>query len=189
MKIDGYAIICRNDCIADAEGRLPPALMNEADWQYFQAGLDKSDLVIVGRRSHEAAPNARNRPRLILSRAVAGLMRKADGWWWNPDQLPWLDVTDRLSLAGKRLAVPGGQAVFDRFLAIGFTAFHLSRAGNAFLPGGRKIFSGLGAGLGAEELLRARGLVPRPARVLDPANDITLTLFAPRETDSPGEPG
>lgn len=187
--IHGYAIVCRNDCIADADGRLPPDLMNDADWQHFQNELDLSDLVIVGRGSHEAAPNAKKRPRLILSRSSSGLARATDGWWWNPDLVPWPEVVDRLDLAGKRLAVPGGQAVFDRFLAIGFATFHLSQAGNAFLAGGRKVFAGVTGDISAETVLRGAGLRPGPAQVLDAGSNITLRVFAAPDVAAGGRSG
>ena len=43
-----YAIVCRNDCIADAEGGMPAALKNDADWAYFQAEL--TDAAALGTR-------------------------------------------------------------------------------------------------------------------------------------------
>jgi hypothetical protein len=66
-RLHGYAIISDDDCIADAYGQFPDALRNEADWDYFQAQLDRADLILLGRRSHEAAPNAKRRLRMIMS--------------------------------------------------------------------------------------------------------------------------
>ena len=64
LEIHGYAIVSDDDRIADASGAMPEALRNEADWAYFQAGLDAADWVALGRASHEAAPNLRRRRRL-----------------------------------------------------------------------------------------------------------------------------
>jgi hypothetical protein len=175
--IHGYAIVCNEDCIADSENTLPPALMNDADWQYFQAELDKAAIVVLGRASHEATPNTKQRRRLILSRQVRGLTQKADGWWWNPAHLAWADVADRLALGNQRVGVPGGQVAFDLFLRIGFAAFHLSRAEKVTLVGGRKVFSGVGLSQSAEQILVEGGLQPEAKRIIDAAADVTLTVF------------
>jgi hypothetical protein len=177
MNIHGYAILSRNDCIADARGHLPAALMNDADWRYFQDELDLADLVIVGRASHEAAPNSKMRNRLILSRRVDGLQQLADGWWWNPDAVAWPAVIERLDLVGRRLAVPGGQAVFDYFLAIGFAAFHLSRALDVVVDNGRKVFGSGNQGISAEAALLGAGLEPRQPVVIDADAQVTLKIF------------
>ena len=42
---------------------------------------------------------------------------------------------------GGRVSVPGGQGVFDLFLALGYDAFHLSRAESVMLPDGVPVFS------------------------------------------------
>src|SRR5687767_627922 len=89
VEIHGYAIVSRDDRIADAGGATPEALRNEADWSYFQAELDRASLTVLGRLGHEANPNAKRRPRLIVSSSAAGLERRPDGWWWNPAVMPW----------------------------------------------------------------------------------------------------
>src|SRR5271169_3255695 len=45
QEIHGYAIVSDDDRIADASGGMPTTLRNEADWAYFQAELDRADLV------------------------------------------------------------------------------------------------------------------------------------------------
>lgn len=178
MNIHGYAIVSHDDCIADASGVLPKALMNDADWAYFQAELDRAAIVVLGRASHMATPNSKGRRRLILSRRGAGLHEDREGWWWNPDRVKWPDVVERLDLAQARIAVPGGQAAFDLFLHIGFAAFHLSRAPRVSLPAGRKLFSGLAAHETVEMRLLAHGLKPGVTRLIDPAEAVSLTLFS-----------
>lgn len=175
--IHGYAIVSDDDRIADASGLMPKALMNDADWRYFQDELDRADLVVVGRASHEATPNARNRKRLILSRSVTGLRMKADGVWWNPTDLPWDDVVEELGLRQARIAVPGGQVAFDLFLGLGFTAFHLSRAHGVCLPGGRPIFGQVLQGNTADAILLRAGLEPGPVQIIDPEASVSLTVF------------
>ena len=116
IEVHGYAIVSNDDRIADAAGAMPAALRNEADWAYFQAGLDRADWVAIGRASHEATPNVKGRRRIVLSRAARGLERRADGLWWNPRERRFADVMAELAPGGARVAVPGGQAAFDVFL-------------------------------------------------------------------------
>ena len=166
LEIHGHAIVSRDDRIADAAGFMPESLRNDADWAHFQSELDRADLVALGRLSHEAAPKARGRRRLVISRSAAGLEKRADAWWWRPDALPWPEVTARLLPTGGRVAVPGGQGVFELFLELGFAAFHLARAERVTLPGGRGLFRGAEAGEPAERVLRRAGLAPRSRTII-----------------------
>jgi hypothetical protein len=178
IEIHGFAIISRDDRIADAAGVLPEALRNEADWTYFQAGLDRADWVALGRASHEAAPNVRGRRRLIVSRRARGLETRDDGMWWRPEAVGFDEVAARLLPDGGRLAVPGGQGVFELFLRLGFSEFHLARAEGVTLPGGRGIFAGTEGGEPADLALRRAGLAPGPKRWLDEAAGVSLAVYA-----------
>ncbi len=177
--IHGYAIVSADDRIADAAGAMPAALRNDADWAYFQAELDRADLVAIGRASHEATPNVKRRRRLVLSRAARALERRADAWWWNPQARSWPEVAAELLPQGGRVATPGGQAAFDVFLGLGFAGFHLSRAPGVRLPGGRGLFAACETGVPAAAVLRAAGLEPGETRTIDPIANVTLTLWRP----------
>jgi hypothetical protein len=177
IEIHGYAIVSDDDRIADATGATPAALRNDADWEYFQAELDRAALVVLGRLGHEANPNVRNRPRLVMSGSVAALERREDAWWWNPAGLPWPDAVGVVAPTGGRVAVPGGRRVFDFFLEIGYTAFHLSRAEGILVPGGVPLFSACCAGERAESVLARSGLVVGESRTIDPAVPVTLTVW------------
>lgn len=176
IEIHGYAIASRDDRIAGVDGRTPDALRNEADWAYFQRELDQADIVAIGRLGHEANPNPRRRRRLVLSRSAKGLERRADAWWWNPERLAWAEAHAALLPAGGRVAVPGGRDVFDLFLAIGYDAFHLSRAERVTLGAGRAVFSACERG-GAAAVLTGAGLSAGAVQVLDAAADVTLTVW------------
>jgi hypothetical protein len=179
VEIHGYAIVSDNDCIADASGRTPEALRNEADWAYFQAELNKSTVTVLGRLGHEANPNPKGRLRMILSSSSPGLERRADGWWWDPGKLPWDEAIRTVLPEGGRVAVPGGRQVFDLFLEIGYDAFHLTRAEGTHVPDGVPVFSACQAGRRAEMILSERGLAPGEHQVLDPAGGITLAIWRP----------
>ncbi len=137
----GLAIVSQDDCIADAQGNMPEVLRNDADWALFQSELDQASLTVLGRLGHEAHGNAKQRRRMIVSSRSSGLEERADGLWWNPDLLDWPTALARAVPEGGLIAVPGGQAVFDLFLGIGFDRFHLTRAHGVEVPGGRPLFS------------------------------------------------
>jgi hypothetical protein len=176
-RLIGYAIVSADDRIADADGRFPEALRNDADWAHFQAGLDAAALTLLGRRSHEASPNVKGRRRLVMSRSSAGLEERADGWWWNPEVVTLGEALGSLLPDGGSVAVPGGRDVFDLVGAAGFSAFHLARATRVTLPGGRGLFAACESGTPAETVLAAGGLRAGPTRVLDEAAGVTLTVW------------
>jgi hypothetical protein len=176
-EIHGYAIVSDDDRIADAGGVMPKALHNEADWAYFQAELDRADLIALGRASHEATPNPKGRRRLVLSRSAHGLEARADGWWWNPEAAAWPEVAASLVAPGGRVGVPGGQAAFELFLKIGFAAFHLSRARSVALPGGRGLFEACERGIPAEQILSGAALRAGETIAIDEAARVELTVW------------
>lgn len=156
---------------------MPACLMNDADWACFQLEMDLSDLVVLGRASHEATANIRGRRRVVMSRQVQDLEERTDGWWWNPDGMDWTRALSALPGPKQRIAVPGGQSAFDLFLKIGFTSFHLSRATKAHLPGGRRVFSSVASGMPPELQLEASGLVVTDRQVIDPVAGVELAVF------------
>jgi hypothetical protein len=175
-RIHGHAIISADGCIADGEGRMPAALRNPADWRRFQAALDASDVVVLGRRSHELTPNPKGRRRLVLSSRVAGLDLHADALWWNPAMVPLSEALAAIAPQGLA-AVVGGQPVFDWFLAAGYDEFHLARAARVHLPGGTLLFTAMTDGAEPKDLLAASGLVSGPREALDPPNGVSLTVW------------
>jgi hypothetical protein len=90
---------------------------------------------------------------------------------------PWSEASARLLPTGGRVAVPGGQGVFDLFLAIGYDAFHLTRAHGVRLGAGRRLFSACDAGYSAEAVLRGAGLEPDPPVTIDAKADVALTVW------------
>lgn len=177
VSLHGFAIISDDDCIADKRGRFPDALRNDADWAYFQAALDKADLTLLGRRSHEASPNVKQRRRLIMTRSVAALEARADGIWWNPAGLALAEALEQLLPKGGEVGVAGGQDVYDQVGPARFTTFHLARAVGRLLPGGRGLFSACERGIPAENVLEDGGLVPDDLIWLDELAHVSLTVW------------
>ncbi len=181
IDIHGYAIVSDDDKIAAADGLTPVSLRNEKDWNYYQRALANSDLVVLGRRSHELEPNDRGDPRLVLSREGAGLEQRGDAWWWDSSRVSWEDAVGRVLPNGGEVAVSGGQVAFDLFLAIGFEAFHLSRAKGVKLPGGRGVFSACDRGVPAETVLAEGGLSISQTIPLDPEHCVTMNVWRKRK--------
>lgn len=176
-RLIGHAIVSADDRIADATGATPPALRNEADWNRFQAALDSAAVTVLGHLGHEANPNPKGRNRLVLSSSAAGVERRADAWWWNPAQASLADALALAAPTGGVVAVPGGRRVFDLFLGIGFDEFHLARAARVELADGIPLFSTIGPGRTAADVLVAHGLRPGTSETLDPAAGVSLTVW------------
>ncbi len=184
-RFEGHAIVSADDRIADASGRTPAALRNAADWQRFQRELDRAAVVALGRIGHAHNPNAAGRPRLVLSSAARGVERRGDAWWWNPAEADLDAALAAAAPSGGLVAVPGGQRVFDLFLAVGYDAFHLARAGGVVLGAGPRVFSACRPDHPAEAVLAAHGLTPGEHEEIDPAAGVSVTVWSAR---SAGEP-
>ncbi len=174
FTLTGHAIVSADGMIALADGSMPDGLRVDADWQAFQAALDKSVLVILGRKGHARHPNP-GRPRLVLTGAVQTLAKDPDdplAHLWNPAGMPFASLLDALQIRGGDIAITGGQGVFDYF-APAFTTFLLSEVHNLVLPGGTACFSD---GHPRQVLARS-GLVPAHVRPLVAEGEATATLW------------
>jgi len=140
--VEGHAIVSEDGMIADAEGRMPAGLRNEADWLLFQAALDQAAMVVLGRLGHERHPN-RGRRRLVLTRRVAGLAadpRDPRATFWNPVDMAIEMALDRLGIADGVLAITGGTGAFGLFLPL-YDRFVLSEVRGLRIPGGTPCFT------------------------------------------------
>jgi dihydrofolate reductase len=168
LRVVGYAIVSADDMIADAEGRMTPGIINEADQRFFADGLDRADIVVHGSNSQEQQQNSPRRQRLILTRRIAALgphPSNPKALLWNPDGATFEDACAAVGVTHGVAAVIGGTEVFGLFLPR-YDAFHLTRAARAFIPGGRPVFPGIPPRT-AEELLQRHGLHPGTTRMLD----------------------
>lgn len=185
LRIEGYAVVSEDDRIADVAGDMPPSLKSDAEWDFFQAGLDAADVTVLGRRSHDVTPNPKQRRRLVMSKAprppCSGTMPQTVAW--NPDRMALVDALASFGRPVAHLAVAGGQGIFDHFLQgpHRYSAFHLSRMRGVSLPGGIAVFGDIGRmGLSADTVLQRAGYVPGPLRQLDRlAHVVTWTPHLP----------
>jgi dihydrofolate reductase len=178
LRVEGFAIVSADGMIADAARHMPDSIKNDADQKFFQGSLDQAAAVVHGRHSHEGGPRADQRRRLILTRhtdAIAPDGKHPRALLWNPAGASLEDALRELGVSDGMVAIIGGPEVFGMFLPR-YDAFHLSRAARARLPGGRPVFPQVPERT-PEELLTSHGLRPGPQRVLDAAQDVTLTTW------------
>lgn len=140
--IEGHAIVSVDGMIAAADGSMPDALRNDADWRLFQAALDRAAVVVLGRLGHDRHPNP-GRRRLVLTRSVADIAddsRDALAKLWNPTGIDIASVLNRLGISEGVIAVTGGTGTFDLFLPY-YDRFVLSEVRELELENGIPCFS------------------------------------------------
>jgi dihydrofolate reductase len=179
-RVEGFVIVSTDGMIADANGEMPPAIRNDADQSFFQAGLDGVAVVVHGRHSHEGGPRSARRKRVILTRQIAALApdpSHPDSMLWNPAGA-MLEVAIAAVGAGDgSIGVIGGTEVFSMFLPL-YDAFHLSRAAHATIPAGRPVFGQVGPSATPEDVLTQHGLKPGGRRELDASAGVTVVTWA-----------
>jgi dihydrofolate reductase len=143
MWVHGHAIVGADARMTDAAGRMPEVLRFEADWVRFQAALDRADVALIGRRTHEAAPNVARRARVVVTGNPTCSLGDDRALAFDPaaGELATL-LTARFGPAA-HVAVVGGTDVFELAgRALGYDAFDLTVAPAARLDGGRSVFEG-----------------------------------------------
>ncbi len=176
--LEGYAIVSDDGMLANAAGVMPESLKFEADRRFFERGLDGVDVVVHGRHSHEQQSRSHKRHRLILTRQIpiiAADPSNKKALLWNPAGASFEQALAELEMSGSRVGVIGGTDVFGMFLD-SYDAFHLSRASDVRLPGGRLVFPQVTTQT-PEEVLASHGLLPGERQVLDPANGVVVVSW------------
>ena len=74
LRIDGYVIVSADGMLADAAHVMPDALKFEGDKRFFTSALDRADLIVHGRHSHEDQPNSPHRKRVIVTRRIGAVV-------------------------------------------------------------------------------------------------------------------
>jgi dihydrofolate reductase len=178
-RIEGYAIVSADGMIADAGGKMPDTIRNDADQKFLQSELDQVAGIVHGRHSHEGGPRAARRKRLILMHRVASLAPDPtlpNALAWNPGGATLEEALAALGIASGTIAVIGGSEVFGLFLPR-YDAFHLTHATRAHIPGGRPVFPQAVPPATPEAVLASNGLRPGPQRAIDVAAGILLTTW------------
>ena len=181
IRFKGYAVASADGFIADDGGRMPDSLRFEADWDYFQTALDAADVTLLGRHTHEEAPNVKRRRRLVVSRGVRAVMREnTTTWWVNPKEITPASAVVMVAGTTADVAVVGGTRVFDWILdEDGYDEFHLSVAHNVRIGAGRPLFDDAGDLRTAIAKLEEAGLTVRQRSWFDRNAGLELLIFGP----------
>jgi hypothetical protein len=181
LRIEGYVIVSADGMLADATGVMPEALKFEGDKAFFNAALDRADLIVHGRHSHEGQPNSPRRKRIIVTRTVADIAADPSNpkaTLWNPAGATFEAACKQADVRDGTVAVIGGPAVFDMFMDR-YDTFWLSEAPEVRLPNGEPAFSGVPQQTPREVLAR-HGLEPGASQILDAHHGVTVTPWQRR---------
>src|SRR5262245_23635237 len=114
-SIEGYAIVSADGMLADADRRIPDAMVVKADPDFFQDSLDQAAVVVHGRHSHEGGGSrADKRRRLVVTTRIDTLADDPShphALLWNPKGATLAQAWSRLGAPDGVLAVIGGAEV------------------------------------------------------------------------------
>ena len=186
LRIEGYVIVSADGMLANANGVMPDELKFEGDKQFFDAALDRADLIVHGRNSYEDQPNSLRRKRIILTRRIAGVApdpSNSKATLWNPAGASFEAACDFAQARSGTIAIIGGPGVFAMFMDR-YDTFWLSQAPRVRLPGGEPCFPGVPV-RSPQEILAAHGLRPGERRNLDSSEDVSVTPWRRADQISP----
>jgi dihydrofolate reductase len=175
FRIEGYVIVSADGMLADDRRVMPDALKFEGDKQFFNAALDRADLIVHGRHSHEGQPNSPQRRRIIVTRTVASLgddPSNPKAVLWNPAGASFETACDHVGVQTGTIAIIGGPDVFDMFMDR-YDTFWLSQASHVRLPEGQPVFSGVPRQT-PQQILAQHGLTPGEIQILDEVRGVTV---------------
>ena len=176
LRIDGYVIVSADGMLADATHVMPDALKFEGDKRFFTSALDRADLIVHGRHSYEDQPNSPRRQRIILTRSIAAVApdpSNPKATLWNPAGASFEAACEHAGVRSGTVAIIGGPDVFGMFMDR-YDTFWLSQAPLVRLPGGEPCFPGVPE-RSPQEILAAHGMQAGDARILDAADDVSVT--------------
>src|SRR3984957_11204513 len=108
LRIEGYVIVSADGMLANADRVMPVELKFEGDKQFFTAALDRADLIVHGRHSHEGQPNSPRRKRIILPRRTGSIAPDPSNPRaprWNPAGASFEAACDCAGLRSGRIAI------------------------------------------------------------------------------------
>jgi len=176
LRIDGYVIVSADGMLANADHVMPVELKFEGDKKFFTAALNRADLIVHGRHSYEDQPNSPRRKRIVVSRSIGTIApdpSNPKATLWNPAGASFEAACDFAGVRAGTVAIIGGPDVFGMFMDR-YDTFWLSQAPRVRLHGGEPCFPGVPAH-SPQDILAAHGLRAGEAKILDPANGVTVT--------------
>jgi hypothetical protein len=175
-RIEGYVIVSADGMLANADRVMPQGLKFDGDKQFFNAALDRADLIVHGRNSYEDQPNSPKRKRVILTTSVPSLAADPSNpraTLWNPAGASFEAACGRAGVRSGTVAIIGGPYVFGMFLDR-YDTFWLSQAPHVRIPDGEPCLPGVPQ-RSPQEILAAHGLKASEAQMLDAADEVSVT--------------
>src|ERR1700722_17957171 len=145
LRIEGYVIVSADGMLANADCVMPEELKFEGDKRFFAAALDRADLIVHGRHSHEGQPNSPQRKRVVLTRRIGTIAPDPSNpraTLWNPAGAPFESACEQAGVSSGIVAIIGGPAVFGMFMER-YETFWVFEAPLLLLPGGEPCFPGV----------------------------------------------
>ena len=176
-ELHGYAMTCRNDCIATNMGELPEALQYAMESKKYRKELDACAAVIMGRRAHETMPNPHGRVRSILTRNVTALEHHEGGWRWNPATMTLDNMLRMVASGGGRVAVNGGQTTPEYFIENGPSVLHVCRAESIAIQDGLKLLAACDRKTTVDDVLREDGWILAERKLIDLKAPISISTW------------
>ena len=178
MRIEGYVIVSANGMLADASRIMPASLKFEADQKFFEAALDRVDLIVHGKNSFEDQPRSAQRTRIVLTRSVSALASDPENpkaTLWNPLRATFEDACRQAGVTSGTAAIIGGPEVFEMFMDR-YDTFWLSQAHGMIIPDGTGAFPGIPE-RSPEVILGSHGLKPTETLLLDAVSKVDVTAW------------
>lgn len=178
LRIEGYVILSADGMLADANGVMPPELKFDADQKFFEAALDRADLIVHGRHSFEDQPRSPLRTRIWVTHEIPALAPdpvNPKATLWNPSGASFEEACRHAGVTEGTAAIIGGPGVFAMFMDR-YDVFWLSQAHHLTIPGGTGGFPGVPA-RSAQQILAAHGLSAAETRVLDAERSVDVTAW------------
>ena len=176
LRVEGFVIVSAEGMLANAGHVMPVELKFEGDKRFFSDALDRAELVVHGRHSHEDQPNSPRRKRIVLTRTIGRLApdpSNPKSTLWNPAGATFEAACDRAGVSFGMVAIIGGPNVFDMFMGR-YDTFWLSQAPRVRLPDGEPAFSGVPA-RSPQQVLAAHGLRADESQILDATEGVVVT--------------
>src|SRR3984893_3981766 len=115
LRIEGYVIVSADGMLANADQVMPVELKFDGDKKFFNAALDRADLIVHGRHSYEDQPNSPRRRRIILTRRIAAIAPDPSNpniTLWNPAAASFEAACDFAGVRSGTVAIIGGPTAF-----------------------------------------------------------------------------
>jgi dihydrofolate reductase len=176
LRVEGYVIVSADGMLANAHRVMPDRLKFDGDKQFFNAALDRADLIVHGRHSYEDQANSPKRKRIIVTRTIGALAPDATNpkaTLWNPAGATFEAACDRAGVDSGTVAIIGGPNLFAMFLDR-YDTFWLSQAPRVRIPDGEPCLPGVPQ-RSPQDILAAHGLKAGDPQILDAAEDVSVT--------------